>query len=142
MPTTLWQQFTRAVRWARGSTEAAIAVLQAAPAPQVPTLLFDSEVGTIAPPSSPSAGADIAGFRTVNLCYRGGPSPLAHIFTLWLMDADDSWYRLEEITLPGEATSGVLPALDTEGWARIAVSGAGDDTNILLLSVFPYNEEA
>ena len=139
MTTTLWQMFTTAVRWSRGTSEAAVATVRAAPAAQTPHRLLDGVSATSAAPTLPADGANVEGFATLNLGYVHSVAAPSTV-VLWVWDGED-W--LEHSTIELDKTAGALDAFDAEGYPRLAVQlttapGAGDVT----VKVFPHNEGA
>lgn len=138
MATTLWDKFQAAVRWARGTTDAAIAVISGAPAQQTPHLLIDASAAAAAPTLA-THGASIEGYRTVNLSYAHSDVGATSAVQIHLHDGV-GWYPFGDPLALGKAREALGP-LDTEGWSRIALEittapGAGTLTS----SVFPHNE--
>ncbi len=151
------------IRAARGEREAAIAAIRATPAAKSPVLLVGSddidgsymygEDGDGAydngPPSYSSAGASIEGYERVMLYWRQSDPSQQTGGTVFLMDADDNWYRYTSVQFtPNETRQIVEQPLITEGFKRLYLqldqppdnSGGGEIkfTNVYL---FPHNEE-
>jgi hypothetical protein len=140
MLTTLWDMFVSALRFTRGTAQAAVAVIQAAPAAQAPVKLIDAASGDVTAPTTATDGANIEGIKTVNLVWKNTVNGTS-TFTLHLWDGEE-WVVLE--TIEAEGMSGVLPPLDAEGFSRIGASILGADISgggAFTLKLFPHNQE-
>jgi len=136
-PSELWSKFQSAVIFARGVLSAAIAVVQRAPATQPELLLLTASEGVTDPPAAPTDGANIEGFRTVNLFVFGAGNYVATL-AIWVYNGS-RWLPLT--TLDVSEADGALNALDTEGYARVFVQATVQTGAAHSVGVFPYNVE-
>lgn len=138
--TELWTKFQNAIRFARTTVASAVAVIAAAPAiPATEKKLLDAAAATSSAPTTATQGANVEGFKTLNLYAWSAGGSVAATVKVWLYTGF-RWVALVDVEL--DQDSGALDALDTEGYQRIflqvtAYTGPGN----LSVAVFPYNVE-
>lgn len=144
MPTTLWEQFTSAVEYVRGTTESAVRTVRGAFSEYTPAALLGvTTVGSVpsAVPSAGTDGVDVAGLATVNIHVQfTGNGGVATLNTFYYQKG--TWYAGDsvEITAPADFANKALPALDTEGYERVFVQLAATTVDVQEVTVFPHNE--
>ncbi|MDZ7703375.1 MAG: hypothetical protein U5L04_02695 [Trueperaceae bacterium] len=145
MATTLWDKFKFAIRWVRGTTDAAVAVLQAAPANQTPYKLLDAVGSDNNAPSADTDGVDVEGVGTLQFYWRHATSGQTSEVTLFFYDADpneasdaDRWFRWGTLSL--DADEGIADPFDLEGhWTRVYAQLTTAPGDTVTLKVAPHN---
>jgi len=115
MATTLWDKFQSAVRYVRGTTEAAVATILAAP--MLSAIKFiDAGSSATAAPSSVTDGVDVEGIRDVDVSYVHSASGASTTVTAWLYNGS-AWCAYQSIAL--DQDTGVVDALNTGSFSRL-----------------------
>jgi hypothetical protein len=138
MATTLWDKFQAAVRWVRDTTDSAVAALLVGPPHQDAHSLLDGQGSATSDPSTGTDGANIEGWRTVQLFYSHNTGGDTSEIKIWLFDGSD-WYPDQTVSL--DQDKGILDPYDVEGcWERIDAQLTTAPGDTVTVKLFPHNE--
>ena len=149
MADTIWDRIKSAVHWLWGdgsgaNDRAGVRVVPSAPPVQAPHTLVNASAVATSAPALASAGINIAGIKTINLCGEFGAAGASGELRVWLY-ANGAWYppeNVKSIAAPSGQTRVYLEPFDAEGWERLHVQFPSAPTAALTVRAFPFNVES